>query len=178
MGAPVVRICGSALTLTLPFYPASRHPPPRRFCCAPCAAGDVAAQTGGNYFAACALPYCVPFLGLCVRCRDRAAVKEKFSIDDGCNNAGTCALLCCCNACALAQEIRELAHNSTGASKDMGVFGKFAATKPDFGTLGEAIPSAIAAATSGAARAQAAAKEAQAAATAKPADAPAPAPSA
>ena len=117
-------------------------------------------QSGGNYWAACLLPFCVPFLGLCVRCRDRHKVKTMHGIEDGCSNAGTCALLCCCNACALSQELREIAHNSAGASKDTPVFGKFAATKPDFGTLGEAIPSAIAAATSGADRAKAAAKEA------------------
>ena len=99
-------------------------------CCFPCAAGDVAAHTGGNYCSSCCLVGwglfgAFPTFGITTgfaiahRCRDRKATAKQTGVDD--NEAGLiqCCKIVCCACCQVQQELREIAQQSTGASKDM-----------------------------------------------------------
>ena len=50
------------------------------------------------------------------KARRTIAAKHGLAVEDP---AVMCALVCCCSCCVMAQELREVAHASAGASKDM-----------------------------------------------------------
>jgi len=117
-------------------------------CCFPCAAGDVAQNTGGNYCSTCAWFFlsgpCTIFIGApfaCImRCRDRRATVTTTNITDDTAPCLDGLKIVCCAPCSVAQELRELAHAQTGASKDMDVFSTVACRVPTSESIIQAIP--------------------------------------
>ena len=104
---------------------------------------------GGNYVASCCLgscgsPCCVP---LCLHHHNRTAIKTKLGITDTMSLPLELLAMCCCGSCMIAQELREVAHASTGASKEMNVFESIAMRVPDAKSAQEAIPHIIKVAT-------------------------------
>jgi hypothetical protein len=86
------------------------------FCCAPCAAGDVAVAAGRDYAMACCVPILIAGVaGVPVHCcfwsGDRAALASRYGVHD--ENAGNACCLFCCyfSSCLLAQELNHIAAN-------------------------------------------------------------------
>jgi hypothetical protein len=86
------------------------------FCCAPCAAGDVAAAAGNNWCATCCVaPFCCFGCGWTVRCDDRKKLAAKHSITDDFSPLVTLGLICCCNCLLLTQELNQISHAALAA---------------------------------------------------------------
>jgi Cys-rich protein (TIGR01571 family) len=115
-------------------------------CCSCLAAGDVAVEAGGNYWASCALPYFIPCLGLLLRCDSRAKLAVKHAVPQD-SKAAAVATLCCLNGCALRQELAHIAkEKGVPAEKLLTAEGGVILRKPAPGEGGKAVGYAVSAA--------------------------------